>query len=143
MIAALVAFLGVRGTVVAGLLAALLLAVGGWGGWQWFRAEAAVLGQQRALTAKENAQGDLIVCTRANESAAFAEEARRRMAEANAAALTAALDRAREAVAKAERERAASDRLLAEWRKTWGDKSATCAAALQTLDTACPELRRY
>lgn len=140
---ALIAFLGARGTVVAGLLTALLLAVGGWGGWQWFRAERAAVAEGMAKSSEALANTGLTTCLQANASAAFAEEARRRMAEANAAALTAALDRAREAVAKAERERAASDRLLAEWRKTWGDKSATCAAALQTLDTACPELRRY
>jgi hypothetical protein len=139
----LIAFLGVRGTVVAGLLTALLLAVGGWGGWQWLRAERAVVAEGMAKSAEALANTGLTTCLQANESATFTEDARRRMAAANAEALAAALERARGAVAEARKQREASDRLLAEWRKTWGDKSATCAAALQTLDTACPELRRY
>lgn len=143
MIAALVAFLGVRGTVVAGILGALLLAASGAAGWQWVRAERAVVAAGLAKSSEALANTGLTTCLQANASATFAEDARRRMAAANAEALTAALDRARAAVADARRERAASERLLAEWRKTWGGKSPTCAAALQTLDTACPELRRY
>lgn len=140
---ALIAFLGLRGTVVAGVLGAALVASVAFGGWQYVRAETEELGRQKAVTAKENIQGDLIVCTRANESAAFAEEARRKMAEANTRVYMAALDNAREAAERARRDKAEAERLIEQWRKTWGDRTANCAAALQTLDTACPELERY
>lgn len=140
---AIVAFLGLRGTVVAGILGALTLAAGGFGGYQYLRAEAAVIAKDKAVNARDASENSLATCIAANESAAFAEQARKAMAEANTRVYMAALDNAREAAEKARRDKAYVDGLLAEWRKTWGDKTPTCAAALQTLDNACPELRTY
>lgn len=137
------AFLGVRGTIVAGVLGALLVAASGTAVWQYLRAETADAARQRAYTARDNAKNELIVCTNANESIQFVEAARAKFAAANAEAYRTAAAESRAALIQAEREKAASDALLREWKKTWGDRSAQCTAALQTLDTACPELRRY
>jgi hypothetical protein len=140
---ALVAFLGMRGAIVAAVLGACLAIMTGVAGWQWFRAEAAIVARGGAENAKGEAENSLAVCVRANESAAAAEDARKRMAEENTRVYMAALDNAREAAEKARRDKAYAESLLSEWRATWGGKTPTCAAALATLDNACKELEAY
>ncbi len=140
---AILAFLGLRGTIVAGGLTALLLAASGVAGWQYVRAEAAIIAERTAKADARDAEADLAACVAANESAVALERARARTAEANAKAHKAALERAREALARAERERAALDRAINQWRDLWGQRSQSCAAALTALDSACPELGRF
>ncbi len=140
---ALLAFLGVRGTIVAGVLTALLLAASGVAGWQYVRAEAAIIAERTAKADARDAGADLASCVKVNESAVALERARARAAEDNARAHKAALERAREALARAEREKAVLDRAMDQWRDLWGQRSHSCAAALTALDSACPELGRY
>lgn len=140
---AIIAFLGLRGTVVAGILTALLLAASGAAAWQFVRAEAAVLAERNAKADRRDAEADLKECEGANASIQFVEEARARFAAANEVAYREAAKRSAEALAAAERRRAEAARELAEWRRAWGTKSPTCAAALAATDKACPELGDY
>lgn len=138
-----VAFLGLRGTIVAGILTALLLAASGIAGWQYVRAERAVLAEGRAENAQAAAEAGLRTCEQANASAVAAENARRSVAAENAKALAAALDRARDAVAAAAAGRQRAEADLREWRRIFGSRGPGCTAALNALDTACPEVESY
>lgn len=73
----------------------------------------------------------------------FLEAARKRFAEANAAAYKEALRQSEAALADAAREKQQVADEFEHWKRTWGRQSRTCAAARQALDTACPELKDY
>lgn len=140
---ALIAFLGLRGAVVAAILSALLLVAGLTAGWQWTRAEAMAAWAERAEARAEAANGSLQAAIDANQSAVAVERERARVAAENAAALDVALRQAKAALADARRGRATADATLAEFNKRWGARTATCAMALAQVDSSCPELRSY
>jgi len=122
----IVAFLGIRGTVVAAVALALALVAG---------VQTVRLWKLQAETATE--AGQLQACRDANAgfSAALksaedarrqAEEQRRRQAEQAAKAL----NEAKEAAEQAEQD-------LADFKRRWGRRPASCAVALTQMEAAC------
>ena len=139
----LIAFFGLRGAIAVAILSVLLLGACGSAGWFWFESKAAIISRDNAVNARNTASNDLAVCLGANASASAAEEARAKLAIEAARVYHAALENARLAVERARADKAAAEAELAEWRSVWGDKTPQCAAALNTLNDACPELQRY
>lgn len=88
-------------------------------------------------------QAELYEQQSAARSLDFLESARKRFAEANAAAYKEALRQSEAALAEANREKAQIADEFARWKRTWGGQSRQCTAARQALDAACPELKDY
>lgn len=143
----LIAFFGMRGAIGVAILSGLLLlstlTLGGAAGWFWFESKAAIIARDNAVNASNSAANDLAACLGANASAAAAERARAALAVESARVYHAALENARKAVEAARAGRAAAEAELATWRREWGEKTPQCAAALNNLNDACPELQRY
>lgn len=73
----------------------------------------------------------------------FLEDARKRFAEANAAAYKEALRQSEAALIEANREKQQVAAEFDQWKRDWGRQSRQCLAARQALDAACPELKDY
>lgn len=95
---------------------------------------------QHRISTLENEVSEL---RSAAAAADFLESARKRFAEANAAAYKDALRQSEAALAAAGREKQEIAAEFDRWKRTWGRQSRTCATARQALDTACPELKDY
>lgn len=123
---AIVAFLGVRGTVVAGLALLLALAAG---------AQTARLWHLQADTADDAAT--LRACQGANAgfTAAIAEQERLRD-EAEAARKRQA-EQAAEAIAEAEDKAEQAQGALDHFKRNWDRRAPSCAIALTQMEAAC------
>jgi hypothetical protein len=122
----IVAFLGVRGTVVAGIALVLALTAG---------VQTARLWRLQAESADAAAQ--LTIARGANKAwqeAADAAEAEREKAEA---ARKRQAEQAADAIAAAEREKDKAERDLADFRTNWGRRPPSCAIALTQMEAAC------
>lgn len=123
---AVVAFLGVRGTVVAGVALVLAVAAGVQTVRLWkLQAETADAAAQLVAAQGAN-RGWQAIADAAERERQAAEAARRRQAE-----------QAAEAVAQAQRAAAKAERDLADFRARWGRKPASCAVALTQMEAAC------
>lgn len=123
---AIVAFLGVRGTVVAALALVLAIAAGVQTARLWkLQAETADSAAQLELARGANKAWQAIADATERERQA-AEAARRRQAEQHA-----------EAIAEAERVAAKAERDLAEFTKRWNGRPPSCAIALGQMELAC------
>jgi hypothetical protein len=123
---AIVAFLGVRGTVVAGIALVLALTAG---------VQTARLWKLQAESADAAAQ--LTIARGANKAwqeAADAAEAEREKAEADRKRQA---EQAADAIAAAEREKDKAERDLADFRTSWGRRPQSCAIALTQMEAAC------
>lgn len=123
---AVVAFLGVRGTVVAGLALVLALAAG---------VQTARLWHLQADTADDAAT--LKACQGANAgfTAAIAEQQRLRD-EAEAARKRQA-EQAADAIAEAEDKADQAQGALDDFKRTWDRRAPSCAIALTQMEAAC------
>jgi hypothetical protein len=125
-VSAIVAFLGVRGTVVAGIALVLALAAG---------VQTARLWKLQAESAEAAAQ--LTIARGANKAwqeAADAAEAEREKAEA---ARKRQAEQAAEAIAAAEVAKAKAERELANFTQRWNGRPPSCAIALGQMELAC------
>lgn len=123
---AIVAFLGVRGTVAAGLALVLALVAG---------VQTARLWHLQAETADDAAElAAARDANRAWQAVAEAAETERQKADA---ALKAQAEQAAAALAAAERAKAEAERDLADFRARWGRRPASCAIALTQMEAAC------
>jgi hypothetical protein len=123
---AIVAFLGVRGTVVAGIALVLALTAGVQTARLWkLQAESADAAAQLTIARGANKAWQE-VADAAEAARAKAEAARKRQAE-----------QAAEALADAERAKAKAERELTDFRSRWGRRPASCAIALTQMEAAC------
>lgn len=135
----ILAFLGLRGTIAAGIA----LAFAAIAGVQTWRLNAASASKAEAQKEALAARMDVESCVQANRSAQVVMDAQRRAAEQAARDYAQALAQARRALQQAESDRRAADAVLAQFRERWGAKSDACALALSRVDQSCPEIRSY
>jgi hypothetical protein len=123
---AIVAFLGVRGTIAAGIALALALAAG---------VQTARLWKLQAETAEAAAQLELARgANKAWQEVADAAEAERAKAEA---ARKRQAEQAAEAIAAAEAAKARAELALADFNLRWNGRPPSCAIALGQMELAC------
>lgn len=123
---AIVAFLGLRGTVVAGIALVLALAAGVQTARLWkLQAESAAATTELAFARGANKEWKA-VADAAEQARADAEALRKKQAE-----------QAADAIAQAEREKADAESELADFRGRWGTRPKSCAIALTQMEAAC------
>jgi hypothetical protein len=125
-VSAIVAFLGVRGTVVAGIALALALAAGVQTARLWkLQAETAEAAAQLELARGAN-KGWQAIADAAERERAAADAARKRQAEQAAEAIAEAKDKADQAQGA-----------LDDFMRTWDRRAPSCAIALTQMEAAC------
>lgn len=122
----LIAFLGVRGTVVAAFALAFAAAAG---------IQTVRLWKLQAETAQ--AAGQLQACRDANAGHAAALKALENARKAAEAERQRQAEQAAKALDEAKKVKADAERELADFRARWGRRPASCAIALTQMEDAC------